>query len=439
MKDILKQIQQLQEDFMNLIEVEGLGEPASDVPPSTNKIKKDVKTKNGKVELVSVEDELFPKDGNAREQFRQKVIDIINGMIQGTATLEDLMQVVRQKKMPVKENLENQVEKKFKKGDINLDKAFDLIKKIESKMSSEKNNQERNDKIEKDAMKMSPSMERASYLRQIGKAIRRNQRKNALAFESLEEALALMEDLADQILKQPIEDRGILLYKYHQMKNKEHAGKDSYSRVKEIRKQESKEEKGQRKTEHRKKYRGKSVEDWKIGRLLDQVAKNAANLGKNNDPATAKAIRRHSSKIGEALSIMEEFINELKSDTVKNALDKRTDQSIEADEKDRKEFNDILNIEDRDKRAKAYREFKDKSDKRFDKENKKLDLYAKYAKKYPELVEAFNLIQELFDGPDLIDDDIVGQKGFTKKMIRKGTVGAIKAIGHGIQKAIDKK
>ena len=104
--DILQQIQSLKEDFMNLIEVEGLGQPASDVPPSTNKIKKDKKTKNGRVELVSVEDELFPYDGNKREQYRQKIIDTINGMIQGTATLEDLLQIVRQKKMPVKESME---------------------------------------------------------------------------------------------------------------------------------------------------------------------------------------------------------------------------------------------------------------------------------------------------------------------------------------------
>ena len=31
---------------------------------------------------------------------------------------------------------------KFKKGEISLDKAFDLAKKIESKMSQDKNNQE---------------------------------------------------------------------------------------------------------------------------------------------------------------------------------------------------------------------------------------------------------------------------------------------------------
>ena len=110
MKDILQQIQQLKEDFMNLKEVDdvGLGQPASDTPPSTNKIKRNVKTKNGKAELVSVEDELFPYDGNKREQYRQKIIDTVNGMIQGTATLDDLLQVVRSQKnmKPVKEGFE---------------------------------------------------------------------------------------------------------------------------------------------------------------------------------------------------------------------------------------------------------------------------------------------------------------------------------------------
>ena len=110
MSDILEQINSLTEQFSNLFEVEGLGDPASDVPPSTNKIKKDRKTKDGKVELVSVEDELFPYDGNKREQYRQKIIDTINNMIQGTATLEDLLQIVRQKKAPVKEGFEGAIE-----------------------------------------------------------------------------------------------------------------------------------------------------------------------------------------------------------------------------------------------------------------------------------------------------------------------------------------
>ena len=114
MQDILQQIQQLKEDFMNLKEVDdaGLGQPASDTPPSTNKIKKDKKTKNGKVELVSVEDELFPYDGSKREQYRQKIIDTVNNMIQGTATLDDLLQVVRSQKnmKPVKESWERIIE-----------------------------------------------------------------------------------------------------------------------------------------------------------------------------------------------------------------------------------------------------------------------------------------------------------------------------------------
>ena len=113
MDNILKQIQEATENFNNLFEVDGdgLGNPAGDVPPSTNKIKKSRKTKDGKVELVSVEDELFPEEGNAREQFRQKIINTINGMIQGTATLEDLMQVVRAKQVkPVKEGFKGAIE-----------------------------------------------------------------------------------------------------------------------------------------------------------------------------------------------------------------------------------------------------------------------------------------------------------------------------------------
>lgn len=111
MKEILEEINNLSNMFNSLFEVEGLGDPASEVPPSTNKIKQTRKTKDGKVEVVSVEDELFPYDGNKREQFRQKIIDKINDMIQGTATLEDLLQLVRQKQVkPVKEGFEGAIE-----------------------------------------------------------------------------------------------------------------------------------------------------------------------------------------------------------------------------------------------------------------------------------------------------------------------------------------
>lgn len=106
MSDILEEIQELSNKFSNLFEVDDLGQPAMDVPPSQNKIKRDRKTKDGKVELVSVEDELFPYEGNKREQYRQKILDTINNMIQGKATLEDLLQIVRQKKAPLKEAIE---------------------------------------------------------------------------------------------------------------------------------------------------------------------------------------------------------------------------------------------------------------------------------------------------------------------------------------------
>ena len=109
--DFLEEVKQLKEKYDNLFEVEVGSSAATEVPPSTNKLKRDIKTKDGKVELVSVENELFPYEGNKNEQFQQKVLDTINGMIQGTKTLEDLLQVVRQKQAkPVKEGWEAAIE-----------------------------------------------------------------------------------------------------------------------------------------------------------------------------------------------------------------------------------------------------------------------------------------------------------------------------------------
>jgi hypothetical protein len=287
MSDILKQIQALQEQFSNLFEVEGLGNPAVDVPPSQNKIKKDVKTKDGKAELVSVEDELFPYDGNKREQYRQKILDTINGMIQGTSTLEDLLQIVRQKKAPLKEAMEV-LEELTKEDEKATQKALDR----------------HFDKVLYKPLKSQVNITRKAI------ATEKFKRENS---EALKEAVELMEDLFSTILKQPDEKQGALVYKYHQAKNKENAGKDTYTQAKEEEKRKSKEEKGQEKTEQRKKYRGKSVEDWKLGRLMDQIAKNAKNLGKVEDSATAKAVRRNAQKadLKEALEIMEAIINEV--------------------------------------------------------------------------------------------------------------------------------
>ena len=650
--DIQEQIKDLTEKFSNLFEVEGLGEPASDVPPSTNKIKKDVKTKDGKVELVSVEDELFPKDGNKREQFRQKVIDTINGMIQGTATLEDLLQVVRSKQTKVvKEGYEGVIEvleqlleeeeaKKERKnnkqhvykrmddpekGKINVkknysrvihndskskDPFFDYVKingtryrvtgqgqiveplregfegvievleelilelKDETKVSASKgrvnnfknalknlwrnqalgkkkdadtakqnfnlakekldksnslynksikdankkqeivdyvhntkkdldnyanelkNKQEEIRKVQDEAIRAhntakysdrekyprytkigvplkypkyvgtNESLEGAieileelinevsdelakkaseeshnrywnartkhdslkkilknkgfftddelkdikkdykeaqknlkkaevvsvrdsknqfnrdkrlgklpealelledihtaiekgaheikkpmlhakaimNYSNELQKAAKKelpkdkknsfravNDKMNEIAKKrgispvdnyvdgnktdesfggAFEGAIEILEDVVSMIRKQPIEDQSALLYKYHQAKHKENAGKDTYTLGREEEKRKSKEEKGQEKTEQRKKYRGKSTEDWKLGRLMDQIARNAKNLGKTKDPATAKAIRRNAQKesLKESMEILEQLL-----------------------------------------------------------------------------------------------------------------------------------
>ena len=63
---------------------------------NTNKIRKIKKDKDGEnVEVVSVADELFPYEGNAKQQFNQKVLAKINDMIEGKGSLEDLIQFVR--------------------------------------------------------------------------------------------------------------------------------------------------------------------------------------------------------------------------------------------------------------------------------------------------------------------------------------------------------
>ena len=85
MKSKLELIQEAQSILSSLFEVE-----------DTNKLRREKKGKNGEeVVVTSVQDELFPYEGNAKEQFNKKVVATINEMIEGKATLEDLIQLVR--------------------------------------------------------------------------------------------------------------------------------------------------------------------------------------------------------------------------------------------------------------------------------------------------------------------------------------------------------
>lgn len=509
MSDILKQIQSLKEDFMNLIEVEGLGDPSNEVPPSTNKIKRDRKTKDGKVEVVSVEDELFPYDGNKREQYRQKILDTINNMIQGTATLEDLLQIVRQKKMPVKEGLEKAIEileeeiKKERKNNkqqvymrmddpeknkigvkknynrvihndsASKDPAFDYVKIKGTKYGVDKYGQigaplkeafelmetaltairnsglpkekqqeltsklakgraEERELADEKAFKSwakgdrkqldvqtvrdpeftkNASGERKTRLRshnnnytksggrkikpewkQVEDSIKRHEKKvqknSSLkeAMEVLEELIGEGRNLEDVVVrgynkgKVSLDDLQKLMDKAHEVPSD-----SSYFH-------KSKGEKGELRTKHRHMDYERNVlsDGWgkddnkKIEASIKRKAKNDKSFPVFQ---ALKAYKEGKANIKEALSLMEAVINELHPDTVNNALDKRTEQSIEADDKERDEFNNILKIKDRDERAKAYKEFKKKADDRFAKEDKKLDLYFNYAKRHPELVK----------------------------------------------------
>ena len=103
--------------LLSLFEVEG-----DEEKEEVNKIKVRGKDKDGnEVETVSVEDELFPYKGSAKEQFHQKVVAMINNMIEGKATLQDLIQLVRNgKRKAVKES---------------LDKSTSLLEEIISEVS----------------------------------------------------------------------------------------------------------------------------------------------------------------------------------------------------------------------------------------------------------------------------------------------------------------
>ena len=93
---ILEEIKVLKDNFNSIFEVTG-SEFTDEVEQNPNKIsikRKDKKTKEP-VEMVSVADELFPYEGTAKEQLNQKILAKINDMLQGTATLEDLINLVK--------------------------------------------------------------------------------------------------------------------------------------------------------------------------------------------------------------------------------------------------------------------------------------------------------------------------------------------------------
>ena len=394
MSDILKQVQELQEQFNNLFEVDGLGNPAVDVPPSQNKIKRDRKTKDGKVEVVSVEDELFPYEGNKREQFRQKVIATINDMIQGTATLEDLLQLVRQKKAPLKEAaelLEQSIyewfgKKKEEKPDPTksivgrtlrgkegiYNQYVDDIEKYTKRAAGATGyraevNAQRAADAERKAAEAHKDLRhtKGEYLDLLKKRGLTNPQAHAVLKKAIGEAIELMEDLTAQILKQPaineVSDKTANSFLEKRVKN--------------------------------------AVDAWYNDDKLNKKEDNAVKALIKRKVRQGKELSDDEKKrIEETFSIVEAIINELHPDTVNNALNKRIDQSIEADEKDSKEFKKILDMGDKEARAKAYANFKKRTSNRAEKEDKKFDNYVKYAKRHSgelKIEEAIELMEDL--------------------------------------------
>lgn len=155
---------------------------------SPNKISKVKKDKDGKdVEVVSVADELFPHDGTAKQQFDKKILDKINDMIEGTGSLEDLIQFVRKgvanKKLAhegLSESMHKQVSKKLEKGEITSNQAMDLDKKIETKMSPEKQYQEEEEGRAEDSKTNPHSLDRYITRVATGKSIKRARKEGKI-------------------------------------------------------------------------------------------------------------------------------------------------------------------------------------------------------------------------------------------------------------------
>ena len=112
----LKIIEEAFDILTSLFEVDDV-DGVEDKTKEHNKIKRVIKDKEGNnTEVVSVEDELFPYAGNAKQQFNQKIIAKINDMIEGKATLEDLIQLIKRGTTPKKVVESLEVDEKFQRG-----------------------------------------------------------------------------------------------------------------------------------------------------------------------------------------------------------------------------------------------------------------------------------------------------------------------------------
>ena len=125
--EALELIEQIVDYADNLFELDY--EEKQNISP--NKISRVKKDKDGeKVEVVSVADELFPYSGSAKEQFNQKVLAKINDMIEGTGSLEDLIQFVRRgvaAKKNANEALEESKDPKGYKENMDIANHYDHL------------------------------------------------------------------------------------------------------------------------------------------------------------------------------------------------------------------------------------------------------------------------------------------------------------------------
>ena len=261
---------------------------------NTNKIRKLKKDKDGEnVEVVSVADELFPYEGNAKQQFNQKVLAKINDMIEGKGSLEDLIQFVR--KYSGNKKVTNE----------QLHEAMELMEDLYSEIKSV------HGEPKYEGSDSHPANKSAELLDKMDKA-KYQERKEAVAREkkpeeTLEQATYRVLGRRDPLDTASGKQDSIVKYKKsgHEGVNPSSL-KEALEEIKQV-------------------VEGLFVKDGR-GDLLNDIDNALGSPVKKTVKDMVKQCTGcKQKKVNEAVELMEEIINELNDSTVDNAYVKRMD------------------------------------------------------------------------------------------------------------------
>lgn len=292
---------------------------------NTNKIRKLKKDKDGEnVEVVSVADELFPYEGNAKQQFNQKVLAKINDMIEGKGSLEDLIQFVRKysgNKKATNENTEISEEGKEPNKECEYRKA---------EWEKASNNYFETKKKHLDWEGKHPETKKAYEEERKAYANLDKARRDSKKINGPYEALELMEDLYSQIKKvygepeykynkdsglEPANKSAELMYKTDDVRGKEYSQEKEKNPDIDLYKKRltTKNTRGKNNTEYRSSKYRKFSDDWR--------------LPKTDDERIEGSIRRHNERVKEslkeALEILEKYTQEQRKEAAKKVLKDR--------------------------------------------------------------------------------------------------------------------